>query len=786
MPIVTLSTDNSLKIPAELVKKAGLIPGEAVVLELADGVLTVRPGVKANAAVSCVSEESVDNPESGSAQVRDDGSLQETIARKNLQTRMQFIKGVGPKLSELLTKRGVNTVEDAIYLLPHRYEDRRELRAIARLRPGFTEVFSGRVMTADTVTSKGGRRFFEVVLADDSGSVTLKWFNSNPTFMKRVWKVGRTGIFTGEVSQYNYQREVHHPDVEWLAEGESVQAFMAADPVNFGRIVPVYPLTEGLNQKVMRKVMKEVTDGFLQYIQEITPYSLLQSLKYAGLKESLGKVHLPPVELKLDELNDGNTLFHRSIAFDEFFFWELGLALKRQGIKLEDGIAFQVNHLYTKQLAKMLPFELTAAQRRVLTEIKNDMMSPHPMHRLVQGDVGSGKTLVALMAALVAVENGYQVAIMAPTELLAEQHWLTIHRWCAELGIKTVLITAGIKGKEKAQVLSEVADGTAQIVIGTHAVIQEKVEFSRLGLGIIDEQHRFGVLQRGILKKKGLNPDILVMTATPIPRTLAMTLFGDLSLSVIDELPPGRTPVETKIYFESRRAQVYQAIRDEIKQGRQAYVIYPLVEETEKTDLKAATQMAEHLDTEIFPDLRIGLLHGRLKPEEKEAIMSSFKARALDILVSTTVIEVGIDVPNATIMVIEHAERFGLSQLHQLRGRVGRGAAKSYCALLTPGRLSEDGEKRLRVMESTTDGFRIAEADLEIRGPGDFLGTRQSGLPDFRVANILRDGTILEQARQAAFELLEKAPGLCTDENAGLRSELLRRWGQRLELGAIG
>jgi ATP-dependent DNA helicase RecG len=390
------------------------------------------------------------------------------------------------------------------------------------------------------------------------------------------------------------------------------------------------------------------------------------------------------------------------------------------------------------------------------------------------------------MAALVAVENGYQVAFMAPTEILAEQHWLVIHRWCAELGIETVLITAGLKGKAKVEVLGRVADGSAQIVIGTHAVIQDKVAFARLGLGIIDEQHRFGVLQRGILKKKGTNPDILVMTATPIPRTLAMTLFGDLSLSVIDELPPGRTPVDTRVFFESRRTQVYDIISDEVAQGHQVFIIYPLVEETEKSDLKAASQMAEHLEHDVFPSLRIGLLHGRMSPEEKESVMGSFKARELDILVSTTVIEVGIDVPNATVMVIEHAERFGLSQLHQLRGRVGRGNAKSRCILLTPGRMSEDGEKRLRVMEATCDGFRIAEADLEIRGPGDFLGTRQSGMPDFRVANILRDGTILEQARQAAFSLLESDAGLSAAGHVLLRVELLRRWGNRLELAAIG
>jgi len=809
MPIITISENSTITIPPDLMEHLGLKPGDPVTFEEGDGgVLVLRathkshlhPGPEQSPLVALEREGTIpahsDTPlvkerTKGAAQVspappKEVKSLGETIALKNLQTRMQFIKGVGPKLTELLTKRGVNTVEDALYLLPHRYEDRREVRPIVRLRPGFTEVFTGKVLSADTMSTKGGRRFFEAVVADDSGSITLKWFNSNPTFMKRVWKTGRSGVFTGEVSQFGYQREVHHPDVEWLAEGQGVREILAADPVNFGRIVPVYPLTEGLSQKIMRKVMKEVVDGFVPFIRELIPVSLLEPLHLPGLADSLRNVHLPPVEMKLDNLNEGRTPWHRALAFDEFFFWELGLALKRQGVTLEQGIAFQVTHRYTKELAKLLPFELTAAQRRVLTEIKNDMMAPHPMHRLVQGDVGSGKTLVALMAALLAVENGYQVAVMAPTEILAEQHWHTMHRWCGELGIETCLVTSGMKGKAKSEALGRVADGSAQIVIGTHAVIQDKVEFARLGLGIIDEQHRFGVLQRGILKKKGINPDILVMTATPIPRTLAMTLFGDLSLSVIDEMPPGRSPVQTRICFESRRSQVYGIIREEIEKGHQAYVIYPLVEETEKSDLKAASQMAEHLRATIFPDLRIGLLHGRMSPEEKEQVMASFKARELDILVSTTVIEVGIDVPNATVMVIEHAERFGLSQLHQLRGRVGRGSALSRCILLTPGRLSEDGEKRLRVMEATTDGFRIAEADLEIRGPGDFLGTRQSGMPDFRVANILRDGSILEQARQAAFGLLENDPDLSTPGHAALREELLRRWGQRLELAAIG
>jgi ATP-dependent DNA helicase RecG len=777
--IARLNNDGSIILPQEVRVALGVSFGDELVIE------ACGDGFKLLRSVNCAPTKT---PEPVTVPVKSVAAagLKEAIAKKNLQTLMQFIKGVGPKLTELLAKRGVTNVEDALYLLPHRYEDRREVLSVARLRPGVTEVFSGKVLSADVVSTKGGRRFFEVIIGDDTGNVTLKWFNSNPTFMKRVWKVGRTGLFTGEVSQFGYQREVHHPDVEWLEDGKDIAAVLAADPINFGRIVPVYPLTEGLSQKVMRRVMKEVVDVYLPFVQELIPRHILDPLNMPGLCKALRDVHLPMAEMSVDDLNEGRTSAHRALAFDEFFFWELGLALKKRGVALDEGISFQVNHQYTKQLVKLLPFELTSAQRRVLSEIKNDMMAPHPMHRLVQGDVGCGKTLVALMAALVAVENKYQVAIMAPTEILAEQHWLTIHRWCAELGIETVLLTAGMKGKAKSEALARVVDGHAHIVIGTHAVIQEKVEFARLGLGIIDEQHRFGVLQRGILKKKGLNPDILVMTATPIPRTLAMTLFGDLSLSVIDELPPGRSPVETRIFFESRRSQAYDIVRDEVAKGHQAYVIYPLVEETEKSDLKAAAQMAEELDQQIFPDLRVGLLHGRMSPEEKETVMSAFKAREVDILVATTVIEVGIDVPNATLMIIEHAERFGLSQLHQLRGRVGRGHAKSRCLLLTPGRLSEDGEKRLRVMESTCDGFRIAEADLEIRGPGDFLGTRQSGMPDFRVANILRDAALLEHARRAAFELLESDGTLSSKEHVFLREELLRRWGKRLELAAIG
>ncbi len=766
MSTVTIDNQNRLTLPSELVDRLGLKPGDSMGVNL-DGegrlVLTALRG-----------------PE-----ISRGASLQKEINRKNLETPIQFIKGVGPKIAEKLAKKGIITVEDALYLLPIRYEDRRELRKVKMLRPGVTEVFYAEVISAGPEATKGGRRFFEAIVGDDTGTISLKWFNYNPRYMKGIWLTGKKGIFTGEVVRFGYRSEVHHPEADWIGDGRDLNAVMAADPLNFGRTVPIYPLTEGLNQRLMRKVLKDVVDGFAHCIETYLQPDIMYRHKLLPVHKAVHDVHFPQKSADPGPFNEWLTPSQRTLAFDELFFLELGLALKKRGAGIEEGIPFHITHKYSRPLLKMLPYSLTNAQRRVLTEIKNDMAAPHPMHRLVQGDVGSGKTIVALLAALLAVENEYQVAIMAPTEILAEQHYLNIHRYCEELGIEVCLLTSALKGKAKKERLEAIATGKVEIVIGTHAVIQEKVEFYRLGLGIIDEQHRFGVLQRGILKKKGQNPDILVMTATPIPRTLAMTVYGDLSLSVIDELPPGRSPIITRLCNEIQRKDVYGAIRDEVRKGRQAYIIYPLVEESEKLELKAASQMAQLFAEEIFPDLRTGLLHGRMKPEEKEAIMGAFKSKNTDILVATTVIEVGIDVPNATVMVIEHAERFGLSQLHQLRGRVGRGSGQSRCILLASGKLTADADKRLRVMEKTGDGFKIAEADLEIRGPGDFLGTRQAGLPEFRVANIFRDGRLLELARSEAFSLVEKDPDLVLPENVHLRQELMRRWGKRLELAGV-
>jgi len=705
-------------------------------------------------------------------------------SRQLLSTPIGHLKGVGPRLVEKFTKLDIKTVEDLLYTLPVRYEDRREFRKIAHLRDNVHEVFSGEILACgEATTARQRRKLFEVVVSDGTGQVVLKWFHYRKDWMNKRFVVGRRAVFTGEVKRYGALREIHHPDAEFLAPDQSLADYQSSDPLAFGRILPVYPLTEGLTQYAARKIWKQAVDLFASHVSSALPESLVKKHHLLSLAEALQQVHWPHNETSMAELDNHTSRALRSLVYDEFFFLELGLALKRQGVVLEPGIPFTVTHKYTRPLAASLPFRLTDAQRRVLGEIKQDLMLPHPMNRLIQGDVGCGKTIVAMMTALVAIENDTQVAVVAPTEILAEQHYLQFHRWLEQLGLKAVLLRGKMPAAEKREVLEGVSTGHVDLVVGTHAVLQEGVEFKRLGLGIIDEQHRFGVRQRAVLREKGAHPHILVMTATPIPRTLSLTLYGDLALSVIDEMPPGRTPVETVVVTDSQRGRVYSRVRQEIDKGHQVYIVYPLVEESEKSDLLAATEGAEKLQNEIFTEARVGLLHGRMKPQEKEDIMTRFKERTIDILVSTTVIEVGIDVPNATVMLVEHAERFGLAQLHQLRGRVGRGEAGSLCIFMKSYRCSEDGEKRLEVMRTNSDGFRIAEADLEIRGPGEFLGTRQSGLPDFRVANILRDGRILEAARQDAFAYADSRD---FRESGPIQAVLKERWGNRLELASIG
>lgn len=708
-------------------------------------------------------------------------------AHPALNQSLGSIRGVGPKMLPKLEKLGLKTVEDALYHLPLRYEDRRKLTPISKLQPGTQEVFAGRILTVgETTSGRSRKRIYEVIVEDSSGQIALKWFRYRKPWLQKLLPIGRQVVLIGEVKHFGGIREVHHPDVELLPDGADPLLLLQKDPLNFGRILPVYPLTDGLSQKQARKIWYPLVEQNAEYLKGQIPQTILRRLQFIPLSEAIKQSHWPDNQTDIRALQQGRDQARSSLVFDEFFFLELGLALKRAGVQLEQGIEFKLEHRYTLPLSKMLPFKLTDAQRRVLGEIKRDMCSPHPMHRLLQGDVGSGKTVVALMAALIAIENETQVAIIAPTEILAEQHFQTFNVWLQQLGLQAVLLQGSMTPKSKREVLRQIADGEVDLVVGTHAVLQEGVEFHQLGLGIIDEQHRFGVKQRGLLKRKGNNPDILVMTATPIPRTLSMTLYGDLSVSVIDQLPPGRKPVTTRKYTERHRQQAYQLIKKEIEQGRQAYIVYPLIEESEKIDLKAAIDAAEQLKNDIFPQYAIGILHGRMKSAEKDEVMNRFRRGELQLLVSTTVIEVGVDVPNATVMMIEHADRFGLSQLHQLRGRVGRGADKSYCLLIPSAHYSEDAGKRLQVMVDTEDGFRIAEADLEIRGPGDFLGTRQAGLPDFRVANLLKDARLLELARQEAFAYIDQSKQLTTDDSQPIRKELLRRWGGRLELAAIG
>jgi len=699
---------------------------------------------------------------------------------KQLSTPIQYIKGVGPRLAEILSRKGIYTIGDALYFLPRKYEDRRRIKKIAEVTPAITETVKGIILMIDVVPYRGGKkRIFEIAISDGSGMLMAKWFQFNERYMKKRFKNGQHVILSGEITQYHLQKEMHHPDIEIIEPGEEKNW-------DFMQIIPIYSETEGLYQKTMRRIMKRVVEEYASAVIDGIPVTIKQRQRLVPLSEAVRKVHFPDYNDTITLLGEGRSPFHQRLIFDEFFFLELGLALRKRGVMMEKGISYTISNSYINNLKLILPFKLTASQERVVDEIMTDLKKPYPMNRLLQGDVGSGKTIVALMASLVVVENGYQAAFMAPTEILAEQHYATVEPLVEQLGLKVALLTSSVKRSTKNTIYQEIEEGRIHIIIGTHALIQEAVKFHKLGLAIIDEQHRFGVMQRAMLKKKGMNPDVLVMTATPIPRTLGLTVYGDLDSSLIDQMPPGRLPVITKLYHEREREKVYQKIRHEVENRRQVFIVYPLIEESEKLDLMNATHMAEHLQNEVFPHYRVGLLHGKMEGEEKEKRMSDFKSKKVDVLVSTTVVEVGIDVPNASLMVVEHAERFGLSQLHQLRGRVGRGAYQSQCVLLAQYSKSDDAQRRLKIMEETTDGFKIAEEDFSIRGPGEFLGTRQSGIPDFRVANIARDIKIFHEARKEAFQLVERDPSLSFPEHSATKLVLKERWKGRLELASIG
>ena len=703
--------------------------------------------------------------------------LKEAMAK--LTVPIQYLKGVGPKMAERFAAKKINTVEDLLYFLPRAYEDRREIKKINKLETGKTQTIMGKIILAEA-RYYGKKRILEVTVSDNTANLTAKWFKGQMSYLTSTFKKGTRVIFTGNVTPNYAGKSMIHPDYEILDEEDEKNL------LNFKRIVPVYSETEGLHQKYIRKIMNQSLEQYSRYVASPIPANICRKRNLLNIHEALLSVHFPASNESIDEYNAMQTAAHHRLIYDEFFFFQLGMAIKKSGRILEQGISFKIQGNLWDKLLSSLSFTLTDAQSRVIAEIQRDMAAATSMNRLLQGDVGSGKTVVAMAAMIRACENNYQAALMAPTEILAKQHYSNIKDWADSVGLKTILITGSINAALRNETLEQINTGKADIVIGTHALIQEDVDFHRLGLVVIDEQHRFGVMQRATLRGKGISADVLVMTATPIPRTLAMTVYGDLDVSVIDEMPPGKKPVRTVLLSESRRDNVYQTISAELAKDHQAFIVYPLVEQSENLDLKDATNMAQHLQKDIFPDYRVGLIHGRMKEKEKDAVMQDFLLNKINILVSTTVIEVGIDVPRASLMVIEHAERFGLSQLHQLRGRVGRRDIQSCCILLADYKCSADARKRLKVMEKTNDGFAIAEEDLAIRGPGDFLGTRQSGLPDFRIASIIRDARILNDAKEDAFALAARDPFLEKPEHIILKETLLWKWQGKLDLARTG
>ena len=672
----------------------------------------------------------------------------------DLATPLTYIKGVGPARAAMLEAKGLSTIEDLLAYVPFRYEDRSNVKAVNELAPGEMATVIAEVRSASLSGFK--RRnlgLFEASFTDRSRAILVgKWFHGG--YLANVLAPGQKVALFGKVEFDNYAGQLNmlHPEFEILSDDDD--AVEAA--LHLGRVVPVYEAVSKISTRVLRAMVHRVLES-LPPVEDQLPEEVRRRLKLPDRWTAIRETHFPPQDTDMRLLNAFRSQAQFRLIFEEFFWLECGVALKRSKARTMPGISFELTDGVREKVKAMLPFKPTGAQKRVLGEIAQDMKAPRPMNRLLQGDVGSGKTIVAAEAAVIAIENGYQVAVLAPTEILAAQHYYYFKQLLARLNYVVVQLTGSLTSREKGQLKKLIAAGLAHVAIGTHALLEKDVEFQKLGLAIVDEQHRFGVMQRFELLRKGVHPDVLVMTATPIPRTLALTLYGDLDVSVIDEMPPGRKPIVTKHVTADRAEQVYSFVKKQIEAGRQAYVVYPVIEESETNAMKAAEKMHEHLSQEVFPGIAVGLMHGRLAADEKESTMERFKKGEIKILVSTTVIEVGVDVPNATVMAIEQAERFGLAQLHQLRGRVGRGAAQSYCILITE-RMSDAAKERIRTLVDTNDGFLIAEMDLKLRGPGEFFGTKQSGLPSLRVANILRDKEILEAARREALDFVSHPP----------------------------
>lgn len=711
-----------------------------------------------------------------------------------IQTPIQYIKGVGPKRAELLERIGVRTVEDLLYLLPRRYEDRSHLLPISQVHEGETLTVIGKIAATGIQRTRTRMNIFKAAINDGTGVIYAVFFNQ--PYLKEYFKTGLNVVLYGKVSSFKGRQLIMNVPEYEIFDTDEINPVRSSgrlslrptsngvNSIHMGGIVPIYPATEHLNQRFIRSLVRNALSEYINYVEEVIPADIRNRVKLSPIRKAVWNIHFPGEEKIKEEARI-------TLAFNEFFILQLGIAFRKQHVEnFIKGISHNPDSELIQQFEKLLLFKLTGAQERVLGEIIKDMRSPKPMNRLLQGDVGSGKTVVAVYSLVYAVGSGYQGALMVPTEILARQHYFTIKELVERIGIKVGLLVSDLPQNEYNLIKIEIENGNIDIIIGTHALIQEAINYKKLGFIVIDEQHKFGVLQRALLGTKaktgldGVHPDVLVMTATPIPRSLALTAYGSMDFSVIDEMPKGRGKVVTYWITGDKLPKAYDFIRREVSKGMQAYIVYPLVKESEKMELRAAADMVKKLQAEEFPKLRLGLIHGRLSSSDKIRIMKEFKEGKIHILVATTVIEVGIDISNATVLLVEHAERFGLAQLHQLRGRIGRGSQFSYCLLQgNPGTTS--GRQRLKAMEETTDGFKISQEDLAIRGPGEFFGTKQHGIPLLRVGNILKDSGLMETARSESIELLKKDMGLQLPEHRNLLLKTRRMFGEKLEFVSV-